>query len=172
MFVAKTLILASVAALAIIVGGMAAAWRRACVMIARTVATSRWLSGEDGIAPPTASELSQQEIIRYTPSWVSARHILSLFLLFLTAILGLIFFGWYVGLATAVITYVLMELAGFIFPNRNSIYYVAQVHDSFLKSIQVAEQFRNEAVSSDFRNRLKEIEAAYRNDLVKQSDNG
>ena len=172
MLVVKILIVLFVAALTVILGGMAAAWRRACVLIAHTVATRRWMDGREGVDLPSVRQLSQDDIIRYTPSWVSFRHVIALCLLCVTVVLAFILFRWYVAAAIAVGTYALMELAGFMFPNRNSLYYVAQVYDSFSKSLQIAERFGDETAASGFRERLQELEGTYRTYLVEQSENG
>jgi hypothetical protein len=168
----KILIVVFVAALAIVLGGMAAAWRRACVVIAYNVSTWRWIEGRGGAKMPLVRDLSQEDIIRYTPTWVSARHSTALFLLCVTVVLAFIWLPWYFAVATAVGTYALMELAGFMSPNRNSLYYVAQVHDTFSKLLHLSERGGHEAAASDFRERLQELEGTYKKYFLEQSQNG
>jgi len=168
----KILAIALLGGVAVILGGMAAAWRRACVVIAHKVAISRWMKGDAGFDPPTVRELSQEDIIRYTPSWVSARHVLALVFLACTVVLAFLVFRWYVGLTVAVGTYVLMELAGWAFPKRDSLYYVAQVYDTYSKSLIIAERFADAGRASDFRERLRELEEAYGKHLKIQTETG
>lgn len=172
MLIVKISSIVFVGGVTVILGGMTAAWRRASVVIAHTVATSRWMNGEVSLEPPTVRQLSQEDIIRYTPNWVSSRHLLALVFLFCTAVLAFVLFRWYVGLAVAVATYALMELAGFAFPNRNNLYYVIQVYDSYSKSIRIAERFANVARASDFRERLREIQDAYGKRLAVKTEDG
>ena len=119
------------------------------------------MKGEASLPAPTLRQLSQEDIIRFTPSWVSSRHILALVLLFCTAVLAFLLFRWHVGFVVAAGTYGLMELAGYAFPKRDSLYYVAQVYDTYRKSILIAERFADTARTSDFRERLRELEEAY-----------
>jgi len=172
MIVVKILVVLFLVAFAIILGGMAAAWRRACVAITHSVAVARCLSGDRLFDPPTIRKLSQKDIIRYTPRWVSARHVTALFFLFLASVLAFILFRWYVAVGIAIGTYVLMELAGFLFPRRDSIYYVAQVYSSFRQSLQIAERFGDDAAASDFQTRLQELDAAYKDSLDNQPAKG
>jgi len=84
------------ALLAIILGGMAAAWRRACVAITRRVHWTNWIvcdgTGSDRPEPPEMGKLSNEDVIRFTPPWVSLRYLLALAFLALTVLTAFILF--------------------------------------------------------------------------------
>ena len=128
-FAIKLTVLVVIALIAIVLGGMAAAWRRACVNITLTIATARWMHEGMTSDPPSVRQLSQNKIIRYTPEWVSARDVTAIFFLLLTGILGFLMFSWYVALGAVLLTYILIESAGFLFSRRDDPYYVAQVYE-------------------------------------------
>jgi len=148
-----------------VLGGMAAAWRRACVGITRHVHTWNWMlgngAGSERSRPPGPGQLSNEDVIRFTPSWVSAKHLLALASLGLNVVVTLALFRWYVALAVGLSTYVLAELAGFLFPNRDHPYYVMQVHSTFSESLALAERFGDEARVGQIRSRLCELTRAY-----------
>jgi hypothetical protein len=166
MLVIKIVIVGVLALLATVSGGMAAAWRRACIAITRRVHMLNWMIGDgtgcDRPEAPGPGKLSNEDIIRFTPSWVSLRHLCALTLLALTVLAALVFFRWYVALSIGVGTYILMELAGFILPNRHHPYYVLQVHRSFSTSLVIALRFQDESRATEMQCRLSELKRAYR----------
>jgi hypothetical protein len=165
MFLVKVGIIALLALLAIVLGGMAAAWRRACVAITRRVHTVNWTagdgSGSERPAPPGPGQLSKEHIIRFTPAWVSLRHLLALAFLALAVVATLVLLRWYVALSVAVGTYTLMELSGFLFPRRDHPYYVWRLRSSFSMSLAIADRFGDEVRASEMRSRLRELTRAY-----------
>jgi hypothetical protein len=161
----QILALLIVAGFAVILGGMATAWRRACVTIAHNVALAKWAYSRNSAEMPSVRDLSQSDIIRFTPRWVSGRHVLALGLLVLTTALALIMFHWYVAAPIAVGTFLLMEAAGFLLPSRSDLYYVHAVHKSFRQSLAIAERFKNNLAASDYRERVSDIEMAYAQEI-------
>ena len=116
--------------------------------------------------PSTNSErLSQQEIIRFTPRWVSVRHVLALSFWFIAAAFSLAAFGRYWAIAIAVGTYILMEIAGFLFPPSNHPYYVRTIHRTFCNSLATAERFGDRNLAADYHERIRQIEFVYAKEL-------
>ena len=89
---AEVLIVSITACVAIILGRMAEAWRRACVTIARTVLITRQAYEQTDFDTSPILRLSQKDIIKFTPRGVSARHILALGIWLLTVVLSFILF--------------------------------------------------------------------------------
>lgn len=175
MFVVKVVIVALLALLAIVVGGMARAWRRACVAITRQVHTMNWMagdgSGSERPEPPGPGQLSNEDVIRFTPSWASLRHLLALSFLALVVVAALVLFRWYVALSLAVGAYILMELSRLLLPRRDHPYYVWQVHTSFSKSLATADRLGNETRATEMKSRLSELTRAYP-DLLQPNESG
>ena len=165
MLTLKIGVVVTVALIGIILGGMAAAWRRACVAITRRVHTVNFLrgdgSGSERPDAPGPGMLSSTDVIRFTPQWVSARHLLALAFLALTLLAATLCFRWYVALGITLTTYVLMELAGFVFPARDHPYYVRQLEDSFSMTLATARHFGDQDSASDMHERLRELTCAY-----------
>ena len=174
MFVVKVVIVGVLALLAIVLGGMAAAWRRACVAITRQVHTMNWMvgdgSGSERPEPPGPGQLSNEDVIRFTPSWLSVRHLLALALLALTVVAAVVLLRWYLALSAGVGTYILMELSGFLLPRRNDPYYVWQIQSSFSKSLAIADRLGDEARATEMKSRLSELTRAYP-DLLQPKEN-
>lgn len=101
----------ALSSLAVLLGGISAAWRRACVHITRHVFHVTTLN----------------LVHRMTPDFVARRHGWSLVLLFTSSLLALILLGWQLALVTLIATYASMEAVGFVFPSRSSAYYVDQI---------------------------------------------
>ncbi len=175
MFVAKVVIVGVLALLAIVLGGMAAAWRRASVAITRQVHTMNWTVGDgrgsERTGPPGPGRLSSEDVIRFTPSWVSVRHVLALVFLALTTLAAVLLLRWYLALSVAIGTYILMELSGFLFPRRDHPYYVWQVHDTFSKSLAIAAQFGDGTRATEMKARASELTRAYP-ELLQPKENG
>lgn len=175
MFVLKAIILGVLALLAIALGGMVAAWRRACVAITRQVHTVNWMvgdgSGSERAEPPGPGQLSNEDVIRFTPSWVSMRHLLALVFLALAVLAAFVLLRWYTALSGSVGLYMLMELSGFLYPKRDHPYYVLQLHGSFSMSLSTANRFGEEALASEMNIRLSELARAYP-ELLKPKENG
>lgn len=165
MLVAKVLIVGILVLVAIFLGGMAAAWRRASVTITRRVHTVNWMVGDGRGAerpgPPGPGGLSNEDVIRFTPYWVSLRHTLALVFLFLTVIASFILFKYYVAIPISVVTYILMELSGYLFPRRDHPYYVWQVHSSLSTSLAIANRFRDQSRTDEMSSRLTGLTRAY-----------
>jgi hypothetical protein len=165
MFLLKILIVGIVALLAIVLGAMAAAWRRACVAVTRHVHTMNWMagdgSGSERPTPPGPEQLSNEDVIRFTPRWVSARHMLALAFLALTLIVSLVLLRWYIALAVGFGTYLLMELSGFLLPRRDHPYYVRQIYDSFLLDRRIATHFAKKTHESEHAARLSDLTREY-----------
>jgi uncharacterized membrane-anchored protein YitT (DUF2179 family) len=136
----------SLSVLAILLGGISAAWRRACVHITRK----------------TFGGVATLDLVhRMTPSFVAKRHGWALLLLFGSTILALILFTWKAALATFLATYVLMELVGFIFPKPTSMYYVQQLVSDCMVMITLHTRFGEAGKADDLQRRLDVVRWAY-----------
>ncbi len=175
MFAVKVVIVGVLALLAIMLGGMTAAWRRACVVITRQVHEMNSMVGDGNgshrLGTPGLGQLSNKDVIRFTPSWVSSRHLLAVAFLALTVLALFVLFRWYLALSVAVSTYILMELSGFLYPRRDHSYYVRQVHSSFSGSLAVADRFGDETRAAEMKSRLSELTRTYP-DLVQSEEKG
>jgi hypothetical protein len=135
-----------VSLLAILLGGISAAWRRACVHITRKV------------FPFVTRDL----VHGMTPQFVAQRLALSVLLLFASTILALVLLSWKAALVTLVSTYTLMELVGFIFPRPSSMYYVQQVVSDCKVMIALNLRFGESEKADDLQRRLNVVRSAYR----------
>lgn len=130
---------------AILLGGLSAAWRRACVHITRHVFHIATL----GL------------VHRMTPDFVARRHGWSLILLFTSSLLALFLLGWQLALVTLIATYAFMEAAGFVFPSRSSAYYVDQIISDCKAMRAIALHFGDSEVARKHEIKLQLVLEAY-----------
>lgn len=143
----------------IILGGMSTAWRRACVHITTQIKTTEFM--DDLLKYNKMPRVTRADVARYTPKWVSSRASLSLFFLLFSSVIAAVLHGVYVGIAVAVGTYIATEVVAFIFPERRSQYYVAQIYSSYCQTLKIAEKFGDEMLTADMKSRIADIKNTY-----------
>jgi hypothetical protein len=131
--------------LAVVMGSMSAAWRRACVHITRK----------------TFGVVTKELVTGMTPGFVASRHGWSLLLLLGSSILAFLFFSWKVALGTFFATYTLVETIGFIFPRPSSMYYVRVLVSDCRVMIAMHTRFGETDKATDLQGRLDVVLAAY-----------
>jgi hypothetical protein len=147
MLAIKWAAIALMCALAIVQGGMAAAWRRACIHITQQV---------------LGATINSQAVDQFTPRFVAQRNNWAVLLLFLAALLTWFLFTWKAALLVLVITYTLIELSGFVYPRPTSPYYAQQIMADLQMWVQIHTRFGNTAEAQNARSRLELLESAVR----------
>jgi hypothetical protein len=145
----KTALVALFVLLALSLGGMAAAWRRACVFIAKSATLA------------FVRRISQEEIIRFTPRFVSMRHFTALGFLALATLFSLAFFRWYTAIAVFVGTWLGMEALGFVFLRPSHPYYLWQIRSDFTSQRDMFRRFNDEPHAAEMQTRLEMLDSAF-----------
>jgi hypothetical protein len=140
-----------VAAFALVFAAMAAAWKRACLEMARTVYGVRFVG-----------RLSASDRNRFVPQFVSTRHRLALLMIVAAAILGGVLYSWLVGLGVFVGVWLLGEALAFVFPRPSHSYYARQTIAEFQDREALYIRAGEEATAVDFRERWEQLEHHYR----------
>ena len=135
-----------IASLAVFLGGMAAAWRRACIRISKQVV---------GSAAP-------KMVQRFTPKFVSNRQGWALLLLLAATILAWVLFTWKVALTLLVGTVALMELTAFLYPRSDSQYYVPRVIQDLESWYRVHTHLGEYKRAEEVQRSLEVLNSAYR----------
>ena len=146
MFLAKEALLGVLIATAVLLGGASAAWRRACVRITRAVV---------GI-------VDSKLVATFTPHFVAVRHVWALRILLLAGVAALVMFNWEVAVVTLVLTYLLMELTGFLYPSRNNPYYLTRMIQDLETMQRIHTHFGETAEAEDVKRRLEVVLSAVR----------
>lgn len=146
MLVVKWSVVILLSLLSIILGGMAAAWRRACVRITRQVV---------GRATP-------QLVSLFTPGFVAQRQRWAPLLCCCAVVTAWVLFNWKVALLAFALTYTLMGLAQFLYPGPTNPYYVEQITADLRAWIQIHNRMGDEAEERSAQHRLQVIESAVR----------
>ena len=144
--IAKTLLLSFLVVLVVVLGSIPAAWRRACVQMTRK----------------SFGVVSNDLVLSMTPPFAAKRHGWTLLLWLVTSVLALVLFGWKVALSVLVGTYGLMELAGFLFPKPDSMYYVHQTIRDLEVWIRLYTRRGEGEKAQDARRHLEVLRSAYR----------
>jgi len=143
-------LLLSVASIAVLLGAMSAAWKRAILEMARTFFSVRF-----------ASRLSPAEQYRFAPPFTANLLKFALFLFFLTAVIGGWFFGWVVGLAAFFGVWLLSELIALVFPRRSNPYYARQAIADLASREAMYSNLGEAAIATDLRERREELETCF-----------
>lgn len=137
----KLLLLLIVAALAIVLGSQASAWRRASFALAQAAKIYR--AAEHATIPEDGLAVSDDMIAEFEPPFVAWRKRTAIFLTLTAAAMAVVFFPWYWGIATFLILLLLVEALRILsLPRPDDIYYVAQLLPDFEKRAEMAATFR------------------------------
>jgi hypothetical protein len=140
------IILASIGAIiGIVLGAMAAAWRRACVSIAKDFLILRQLRGVPG------AQLNNQVVSFITSKWATARHSFAVAILIISASIAGIALAWYWGVAWFVGSVITAELVAFALPNPQSPYYSNQISEDVEHRLAAATRLGGETAIEDLR---------------------
>ena len=150
----KFAVIGILASIAVVLGGMAAAWRRACVKITRDLFTR--------VTPDLVGHV--------TPPFVAQRHGTALVFLFLTVLASFILLGWKAAIIAFFATYIAMELAGLIFPRPSNRYYLDQIISDLRTWVALHPRTGNAAEAERVRTRLQIIESAVRSGDIQIAD--
>ncbi len=146
--IAKYASIVIVSLLALFLGSMATAWRRACVYITKEVYPFDKLNGEN--------------IEKFTPRYISQRNLFSVALLILSGLMALIFINWMIALVLIATNYILMILFAYLFPNKQSEYYLSRVEDDFITRRNLYKKFNDTENEQEMQKRLDLLYKAFR----------
>jgi len=139
-----------IAGLATVLAAMTAAWKRACLGMARTVFGVRFVG-----------RLSPEDRSRFVPKFVSSRHKMTLFLMVVAGVVGGIFYGWLAGVGTFVSVWLLGEALAFLFPRPHHHYFVSQTIEDFREREALYARAGDDSAAADLRKRREQLEAHF-----------